>query len=97
MLVQTQQAGQKLNESDLKISIRNGAGQRIRPVMMTAMVIILGLMPILFGDGTGSEVMSRIAAPMVGGMESSVVLILLVLLAIYFLWHKPRHSDSDRY
>jgi Cu(I)/Ag(I) efflux system membrane protein CusA/SilA len=56
--------------------------------MMTAAAIIIGLLPILYGTGTGSEVMSRIAAPMVGGMVSAVVLTLLVLPAVYFLWKK---------
>ncbi|MET1219023.1 MAG: efflux RND transporter permease subunit [Glaciecola sp.] len=62
-----------------------GAARRVRPVMMTVATIILGLLPILYGTGTGSEVMSRIAAPMVGGMLSAVVLTLLVLPAIYAL------------
>tara|TARA_B100001964_G_scaffold160710_1_gene176459 strand:- start:33 stop:251 length:219 start_codon:yes stop_codon:yes gene_type:complete len=68
--------------------VLNGAGVRVRPVMMTAAAIIAGLLPILLGPGTGSEVMSRIAAPMVGGMISSVLLTLLVLPAVYFLWRK---------
>ncbi len=63
-----------------------GAGLRVRPVMMTAAAIIAGLLPILYGSGTGSEIMSRIAAPMVGGMISSVMLTLLVLPAVYYLW-----------
>ena len=73
----------------LKVAIQDGAGMRIRPIMMTAATIVLGLLPILYGVGTGSEVMSRIAAPMVGGMISSVLLTLVVLPAIYFLWKKP--------
>jgi Cu(I)/Ag(I) efflux system membrane protein CusA/SilA len=80
----------EISESDLKNAVRDGAGHRIRPVMMTAAAIIMGLMPILYGQGTGSEVMSRIAAPMVGGMISSVVLTLLVLPAVYYLWHKRK-------
>jgi copper/silver efflux system protein len=67
-------------------SVISGAGLRVRPVMMTAAAIIVGLLPILYGSGTGSEVMSRIAAPMVGGMASAVFLTLLVLPAIFFLW-----------
>jgi Cu(I)/Ag(I) efflux system membrane protein CusA/SilA len=69
-------------------AVLQGAGLRVRPVMMTASAIIIGLLPILYGDGTGSEVMSRIAAPMVGGMVSAVVLTLLVLPAVYLLWRK---------
>jgi len=55
---------------------------------MTAAAITLGLLPILLGTGTGSEVMSRIAAPMVGGMVSSVGLALLVVPAVFYLWRK---------
>lgn len=56
--------------------------------MMTAAAIIVGLLPILYGTRTCSEVMSRIVAPMVGGMVSSVILVLLVLPAVYYLWRK---------
>jgi len=56
--------------------------------MMTVATIIIGLLPVLYGTGTGSEVMSRIAAPMVGGMLSAIVLALLVLPALYFIWRK---------
>jgi len=69
-------------------AVLHGAGMRVRPVMMTAAAIIAGLLPILYGTGTGSEVMSRIAAPMVGGMVSAVILTLLVVPATYFLWRK---------
>jgi Cu(I)/Ag(I) efflux system membrane protein CusA/SilA len=68
--------------------VLQGAGLRVRPVMMTSSSIILGLLPVLYGTGTGSEVMSRIAAPMVGGMLSALVLTLLVLPAVYYLWRK---------
>ena len=68
--------------------VLTGAGLRVRPVMMTAITIIVGLLPILYGTGTGSEVMSRIAAPMIGGMLSAVVLTLLVLPAVYLLWRQ---------
>ena len=73
-------------QENLKAAVLNGAGRRVRPVMMTAAVIIVGLLPILYGSGTGSEVMSRIAAPMVGGMFSGLILTLLVLPAVFFLW-----------
>jgi Cu(I)/Ag(I) efflux system membrane protein CusA/SilA len=72
----------------LKEAVLQGAGLRVRPVMMTSSSIILGLLPVLYGTGTGSEVMSRIAAPMVGGMLSALVLTLLVLPAVYYLWRK---------
>ncbi|MCG8314378.1 MAG: efflux RND transporter permease subunit [Pseudomonadales bacterium] len=81
-------AGKTLTEADIKQAVVHGAGLRVRPVMMTAAAIIVGLLPILYGTGTGSEVMSRIAAPMVGGMVSAVLLTLLVLPAIYYTWRK---------
>lgn len=79
---------QGLTQTELKDAIMQGAGLRIRPVMMTAAAITAGLLPILFGAGAGSEVMSRIAAPMVGGMLSAVPLTLLVLPAVYCLWRQ---------
>ena len=88
MLDECQQGGTALNEETLRQAVMQGAGMRVRPVMMTAAAIILGLLPILYGTGTGSEVMSRIAAPMVGGMISAVVLTLLVVPSVYFLWRK---------
>jgi Cu(I)/Ag(I) efflux system membrane protein CusA/SilA len=67
-------------------SVVDGAVLRVRPVMMTAVATIAGLIPIVIGVGTGSEVMSRIALPMVGGMLLAVVLTLLVLPCAYYLW-----------
>ena len=75
-----------ITKNDVLNAVLHGAGKRVRPVMMTAAAIILGLLPILYGTGTGSEVMSRIAAPMVGGMLSAVILTLLVLPALFYLW-----------
>lgn len=75
-------------EETLRHAVLHGAGMRVRPVMMTAAAIIAGLLPILYGTGTGSEVMGRIAAPMVGGMVSAVILTLLVLPAVYFIWKR---------
>ncbi len=71
--------------ADLYEAIMEGAVERVRPKMMTVVAIMAGLLPILWGTGTGSEVMSRIAAPMVGGMISSTVLTLAVIPAIYGL------------
>jgi Cu(I)/Ag(I) efflux system membrane protein CusA/SilA len=71
---------------DIKQAVVDGAGKRVRPVMMTVAAIIAGLLPIMYGDGTGSQIMQRIAAPMLGGMISAVVLTLLVLPSVYFLW-----------
>ncbi|MBE0458743.1 MAG: efflux RND transporter permease subunit [Pseudoalteromonas prydzensis] len=85
---QALQAGTTLSFVELKQAIVEGAGLRVRPVVMTVATIIIGLLPVLYGTGTGSEVMSRIAAPMVGGMFSAIVLTLLVLPAVYLLWRK---------
>ncbi|MFT7088685.1 MAG: Cu(I)/Ag(I) efflux system membrane protein CusA/SilA [Glaciecola sp.] len=74
--------------SSLQQAVLEGAVMRVRPVMMTSAAIILGLLPVLYGTGTGSEIMSRIAAPMVGGMVSALLLTLLILPAIYLLWKK---------
>jgi len=71
---------------DLKESIIQGALLRIRPIIMTVSAIITGLLPIMLGSGTGSEVMRRIAAPMFGGMLSATILTLLVIPAIFLLW-----------
>ena len=71
---------------ELLESVTQGAGLRVRPVMMTTVSTIAGLLPIMLSTGTGAEVVSRIAAPMVGGMISAVVLTLLVLPVVYYLW-----------
>ena len=71
--------------SDLYGAVMEGAVERVRPKMMTVVAIMAGLLPIMWGTGTGSEVMSRIAAPMVGGMISSTVLTLAVIPALYAL------------
>jgi len=82
--------GRDLSRDDLEQAIVEGAVLRIRPVMMTVAATIGGLLPIMFGSGTGSEVMRRIAAPMVGGMVSATVLTLIVIPASFLLWR--RHS-----
>jgi Cu(I)/Ag(I) efflux system membrane protein CusA/SilA len=63
--------------------IQHGALQRVRPKAMTVLTIIAGLLPIMFGDGTGSEVMQRIAAPMLGGMIVSPLISMLLIPAVY--------------
>ncbi|MEJ0051248.1 MAG: efflux RND transporter permease subunit [Methylovirgula sp.] len=85
--------GQELTRSDLRRAIMSGAVERVRPKMMTVVAIMAGLLPILWSDGTGSEVMKRIAVPMVGGMVSSTILTLLVIPAIYAIvkgWRLPQ-------
>ena len=80
--------GDNYNQDDLKNAVIEGSQMRIRPVMMTSTSIIFGLLPVMYGTGTGSEVMSRIAAPMVGGMVSALILTLIVLPAVYYLWRR---------
>jgi Cu(I)/Ag(I) efflux system membrane protein CusA/SilA len=77
--------GKSATMTDLYAAVMEGAVERVRPKMMTVVAIMAGLLPIMWGTGTGSEVMSRIAAPMVGGMISSTVLTLVVIPAIYAL------------
>ncbi len=83
-------------EAALCEAIREGAVQRVRPKAMTVAVIVAGLLPILLGAGTGSEVMSRIAAPMVGGMLSAPLLSLFVIPAAYRLIRRPRRGTQAR-
>jgi Cu(I)/Ag(I) efflux system membrane protein CusA/SilA len=88
--------GQVPGLADLYEAIMEGAVERVRPKMMTVVAIMAGLLPIMWGTGTGSEVMSRIAAPMVGGMISSTVLTLAVIPAIYALvkqWRLKREVE----
>ncbi len=75
-----------LNVEDVQQAVIDGAVLRVRPIMMTVAAIIAGLLPIMLGSGTGSEVMRRIAAPMVGGMLSATVLTLVVIPALFLLW-----------
>lgn len=79
--------GAALDAAALREAIIEGALLRLRPKLMTVLTIIIGLLPILWGDGTGSEVMRRIAAPMVGGMVSATLLTLVVLPAAFLLVH----------
>ena len=87
---------------DLYGAVMEGAVERVRPKMMTVVAIMAGLLPIMWGSGTGSEVMSRIAAPMVGGMITSTVLTLCVIPALYALvkqWQlrrEARQPDAER-
>ena len=85
------------NTADLYAAVMEGAVERVRPKMMTVVAIMAGLLPIMWGTGTGSEVMSRIAAPMVGGMISSTALTLAVIPAIYALvkeWGIRRQKEK---
>jgi Cu(I)/Ag(I) efflux system membrane protein CusA/SilA len=85
-------AGEPDTESTLLAAIREGAVLRVRPKAMTVAVVIAGLLPIMWGSGTGSEVMSRIAAPMIGGMLTAPLLSMLVVPAAWYLLHRRRRA-----
>jgi Cu(I)/Ag(I) efflux system membrane protein CusA/SilA len=80
--------GRMKTEADLRDAIMHGAVKRLRPKMMTACTILAGLIPLLFSTGIGSEVMKRVAAPMIGGVLTSTALELLIYPAIYLVWKK---------
>jgi Cu(I)/Ag(I) efflux system membrane protein CusA/SilA len=85
--------GRSLTEADVQQAVVDGALLRVRPIMMTVAAIIAGLLPIMLGGGTGSEVMRRIAAPMVGGMISATGLTLIVIPALFLFW-RGSHLDA---
>ncbi|WP_096084975.1 efflux RND transporter permease subunit [Agaribacterium haliotis] len=88
----------ELNKYEFKQAIFDGALLRIRPVFMTTAATIVGLLPIMFAHGSGSELMHRLAAPMVGGMLSALLLTLLLLPALYYLIYQPRtqHTPGNK-
>ena len=90
--------------AELKTAIMAGSAERVRPILMTTGTTMIALLPIMFGTETGTRVMKRIAAPMVGGLVSSTLLTLIVLPAIYLLWKRfslreqfalAKAADSD--
>ncbi|MGR9268131.1 efflux RND transporter permease subunit [Rhizobium leguminosarum] len=90
--------GRPFSKPDLNRAIMVGAVERVRPKMMTVVAIMAGLVPILWRTGTGSEIMQRIAVPMIGGMVSSTLLTLVVIPAVYGLvkgWRLPPVSEAD--
>jgi Cu(I)/Ag(I) efflux system membrane protein CusA/SilA len=87
-------AGRLRNLEDLRAAVASGAVERVRPLLMTVSTTLIGLLPIMFGSETGTRVMKRIAAPMVGGLVSSALLTLVVLPAVYFIW-KSRQIPTD--
>ena len=89
-------AGEPMNDETLLAAIREGAVLRVRPKAMTVAVVMAGLLPILWGSGTGSEVMTRIAAPMVGGMVTAPLLSMLVVPAAWYLLHRRSHRKLAR-
>jgi len=82
--------GRNLTMQDVEQAVIDGAVLRVRPIMMTVAAIIAGLLPIMLGSGTGSEVMRRIAAPMVGGMVSATILTLVVIPALFLYWREKQ-------
>jgi len=86
--------GQLEDGDQLSQAIVEGAALRVRPIAMTVAVIIAGLLPIMWGSGTGSEVMRRIAAPMVGGMITAPLLSMFVIPAAYMLLRRPRANRA---
>ncbi len=95
--VRAEREGRTFSHHDLNAAIMEGAVERVRPKMMTVCAIVAGLLPILWSTGTGSEVMQRIAVPMIGGMLSSTVLTLVVIPAIYAVvkGHGVRRREKD--
>lgn len=89
-----EKSNRALTVENIRSAVIEGALLRVRPIMMTVSAIIVGLLPIMLGSGTGSEVMRRIAAPMVGGMVSATILTLVVIPAVFLLW-KTRLLDSE--
>ena len=87
-------AGEPDTEATLLAAIREGAVLRVRPKAMTVAVVIAGLLPIMWGSGTGSEVMGRIAAPMIGGMVTAPLLSMLVVPAAWYLLHRRRAANA---
>ena len=90
-----QQQDRVLTAADIRQAVIDGALLRVRPIMMTVAAIVAGLMPIMLGSGTGSEVMRRIAAPMVGGMASATLLTLVVIPAVFLIWKLRGVKDSE--
>ncbi len=87
--------GRRATLRDLYDAVVEGAVERVRPKMMTVTAIMAGLLPILWGSGTGASVMKRIAAPMVGGMVSSTILTLVVIPAVYSLWKERGLAGTE--
>ncbi|MES2300991.1 MAG: efflux RND transporter permease subunit [Pseudomonadota bacterium] len=93
MLIYLKQALEGREDGDVAAAVREGALLRVRPKAMTVAVILAGLFPVLVGGGTGSEVMSRIAAPMIGGMLTAPLLSMLIIPAAYLLMRRRSHSQ----
>ncbi|MFQ5458048.1 MAG: efflux RND transporter permease subunit, partial [Myxococcota bacterium] len=93
-----QREGRLRSRADLERAVHEGASLRVRPIIMTVTAIMAGLLPIMWGSGTGSETMRRIAAPMVGGMVSATILTLVVIPIVFALvrgWRLPRDPEDE--
>jgi copper/silver efflux system protein len=89
--------GRMNNRADLTEAIMEGAAQRLRPKLMTGLALFMGLVPIMYSTGTGADVMKRIAAPMLGGVGSALILVLIVFPAIFAVWRGrglPKHEPA---
>jgi len=80
--------GKMQSQDDLHAAVIEGTVERVRPILMTVSTTLIGLLPVMYGAETGSQVMKRIAAPMVGGLVSSTVLTLVIIPAIYVIWKR---------
>jgi len=87
-----QQKGEMRNSQDLNLAIVEGAVHRLRPKLMTVVALFVGLIPIMWSTGAGSDVMKRIAAPMIGGLSTSFLLELLVYPTLFYIW-KARQNN----
>ena len=95
-LQRCREQSQAITFEGVRGAVREGALLPLRPISMTATAVVAGLLPVMFGSRTGSEVMRRIAAPMVGGMLSSLVLTMLVIPAVYLLWQWRRLTRASQ-
>ena len=87
---QRQADGRLQTQQDLLVVVAEGAGRRIRPMLMTGMALLLGLIPILWSEGAGADVMKRIAAPMIGGIASALITVLILFPAVFAIWKGRR-------
>jgi Cu(I)/Ag(I) efflux system membrane protein CusA/SilA len=82
------------NYADLIDTIAEGASQRIRPMLMTSLTLLIGLTPLMLSSGSGADVMKRIAAPMLGGVGSALLLVLIVIPALFAFWRGREVYDG---
>jgi Cu(I)/Ag(I) efflux system membrane protein CusA/SilA len=88
--------GRLNSRADLSAAILEGAAQRLRPKLMTGLALFLGLIPIMLSTGTGADVMKRIAAPMIGGVASALIMVLIVFPALFSIWRGSHFSSIEK-